>query len=127
MAMICSITTRRGLQLFSIAVVLILPTAFGVRVQAQERVVSGLKLDYLLQDCRNHEGITDDSLCGGYIGGAFDQLALSGEICLPENVHAHEIIEKGRIYLRQHTEIPKKHPAFLLKQAFKEAYPCKPN
>jgi hypothetical protein len=66
--------------------------------------------------------------CAGYILGVYDQLAISGLICPPSSGGGtSQAVAVALKFLNDHPDRWHLHPAFLLAERFKEAFPCGQN
>ena len=64
--------------------------------------------------------------CSGYILGVFDQMVLSHLICLLSNPSglSGQAVAVALKFLNDHPEKWALHPAFLIGESFKAAFPC---
>jgi Rap1a immunity proteins len=85
----------------------------------------------LLADCSSNEGFRRTS-CIGYVSGLGDGFTLwessdaDAPVCIPQHATAGQAQDIAVRYLRAHPEIRRQSAAILLRDAFKEAWPCPP-
>jgi len=78
--------------------------------------VSSLGADTFGRDCSRDEGV-QKTYCAGYILGAADQLAITGEICRPVASSGNaQTLAIVRTFLTQNPALAAKHPAWLVKE-----------
>ena len=92
---------------------------------AQGFSVSTVGAGTLADVCRE----ADDPMrieCSGYILGVFDQMSLSRLICPPSNPSglARQAVAVALKSVNDHPENWDKHPAVLIGESFKAAFPC---
>ncbi len=90
-------------------------------------VVSSLTTQQLLEYCRGKDGDPTANFCTGYILGEFDALSASGDICpLPARASNIEVAATVRKYLRARAKkTGTGAPSFVVRDALRDAYPCK--
>ena len=90
-------------------------------------VVSSLTTQQMLEFCRGKDDDPTADVCTGYILGAFDALSMSREICpSPNRASNIEVAAAVRKYL--HARAKKTGtgaPSFVVRDALRDAYPCK--
>ena len=90
-------------------------------------VVSSLTTQQLLEFCEGKDSDPSANFCTGYILGEFDALTLSGVICpLPARASNVKVAAAVRKYL--HARAKKTGtgaPSFVVRDALRDAYPCK--
>jgi Rap1a immunity proteins len=83
----------------------------------------------LLAKCSSHDAGLELS-CSTYFLGLLDGHALwkvssdAPVACIPQQVSVGQVLDVGVRYLKAHPEIRHRSAAFLLRDAFKEAWPC---
>ena len=97
------------------------------RTRDRPVVVSSLTTQQLLEYCRGKDGDPTANFCTGYILGEFDALSLSGDICpLPARASNIEVAAAVRKYLRARAKkTGTGAPSFVVRDALRDAYPCK--
>lgn len=90
-------------------------------------VVSSLTTQQLLEFCQGKDGDPTANFCTGYILGEFDALSLAGDICpLPARASNIEVAAAVRKYLRTRAKkTGTGAPSFVVRDALRDAYPCK--
>ena len=90
-------------------------------------VVSSLTTQQLLEFCEGKDGDPTANFCTGYILGEFDALSLAGDICpLPARASNIEVAAAVRKYLRARAKkTGTGAPSFVVRDALRDAYPCK--
>jgi len=90
-------------------------------------VVSSLQTGQLAEACRGKDTDPTPDFCSGYIMGAFDTLSLSHQICLSATgASTIDAVAAARKYLRTHRKAWSSAPSFVVRDALKAAFPCKP-
>lgn len=90
-------------------------------------VVSSLTTRQLVEHCRGDDDDPTPDFCTGYIIGEFDALSLSRQICpSPARASNLEAIAAARKYLRRHAKKAAAAPSFVLRDALRATFPCKP-
>ena len=97
------------------------------RTRDRPVVVSSLTTQQLLEYCRGKDSDPTANFCTGYILGEFDALSLSGDICpLPARASNIEVAAAVRKYLRARAKkTGTGAPSFVVRDALRDAYPCK--
>ena len=97
------------------------------RARDRPVVVSSLTTQQLLEYCRGKDSDPTANFCTGYILGEFDALSLSGDICpLPARASNIEVAAAVRKYLRARAKkTGTGAPSFVVRDALRDAYPCK--
>lgn len=99
----------------------------AVATPAPPVVVSSLQTERLADACRGKDSDATESFCTGYILGAFDALSLSHQICpSPTGASTLDAVAATRKYLRTHRKQWNSAPTFLVRDALKVSFPCKP-
>jgi DNA-binding LytR/AlgR family response regulator len=90
-------------------------------------VVSALQTDQLVERCRGKDADPAATFCTGYILGVFDALSASHEICVkPTQSSTIKAVAAARKYLRTHRKQWSSAPAFIVRDALRASFPCKP-
>ena len=97
------------------------------RTRDRPVVVSSLTTQQLLEFCEGKDSDPSANFCTGYILGEFDALSLSGDICpLPARASNIEVAAAVRKYLRARAKkTGTGAPSFVVRDALRDAYPCK--
>ena len=97
------------------------------RARDRPVVVSSLTTQQLLEYCRGKDSDPTANFCTGYILGEFDALSLAGDICpLPARASNIEVAAAVRKYLRARAKkTGTGAPSFVVRDALRDAYPCK--
>jgi len=97
------------------------------RVADRPVVVSSLTTQQLLEFCQGKDSDPSANFCTGYILGEFDALSLTGDICpLPASVSNIKVAATVRGYLRARAKkTGTGAPSFVVRDALRDAYPCK--
>ena len=90
-------------------------------------VVSSLTTQQLLEFCEGKDSDPSANFCTGYILGEFDALSLSGDICpLPARASNVKVAAAVRKYLYARAKkTGTGAPSFVVRDALRDAYPCK--
>ena len=89
-------------------------------------VVSSLTTEQLAAQCMGDDRDTHANFCTGYILGVFDTLSRTGAICpSPGKASTAEVIAAPRKYMRKYHKKWSNAPAFVVRDALREAFPCK--
>lgn len=89
-------------------------------------VVSPLESAQLARACSGKDSDTSASFCTGYILGIFDALSLAQEICpSAKKASTRQAVVAVRKALRLHPDRWTSAPSFLVRDALKQAFPCK--
>ena len=108
-----------------IAALLMFAAAAPARVPAPV-VVSALESEQLARACSGKDDDTSASFCTGYILGVFDALSLARQICpSAKKASTGPAIAAVRKALRTQPERWTSAPSFLVRDALKQAFPCK--
>jgi hypothetical protein len=90
-------------------------------------VVSSLTTPQLVELCRGKDDDPTADFCTGYMLAAFDALSSARQICpAPDRSSNVAVTAAARRYLRKQGKKSSAAPAFVVRQGFKEAFPCKP-
>lgn len=66
--------------------------------------------------------------CGGYVLGISDALQLTGDTCRPPSeIATRQTIEVVKKYIADHPERWNVHPAALVRESLRRAFPCRPS
>jgi len=90
-------------------------------------VVSSLTTRQLLEHCEGKDDDPTANFCAGYILGEFDALSVSGDVC-PATARASniDVVATVRKYLRARAKkTGTGAPSFVVRDALRNAYPCK--
>ena len=103
------------------------PDRAAKRVADRPVVVSSLTTQQLLEFCQGKDSDPSANFCTGYILGEFDALSLAGDICpLPASVSNIKVVATVRGYLRARAKkTGTGAPSFVVRDALRDAYPCK--
>ncbi|VVT21087.1 conserved hypothetical protein [Sphingomonas sp. EC-HK361] len=89
-------------------------------------VVSSITNDQLIDQCRGKDDDPTANFCTGYILGEFDALSQSRRICpSAERASNIAVVAVVRKYLRKHGKKAVGAPSFVVRDALRDAYPCK--
>ncbi|HEX8419519.1 MAG TPA: Rap1a/Tai family immunity protein [Sphingomonas sp.] len=90
-------------------------------------VVSSLTTSGLIEQCRGKDNDATANFCTGYILGEFDTLSLARQICpSPRRASNIEVVTVTRKYLRKRSDRKDVAPSFIVRDALRAAFPCKP-
>lgn len=93
--------------------------------QSGEIVMSSISSGSFVDRCR-HEGPLTDDFCTGYIVAVADTLQATRVTCRTSTeAYTLQSVAVTRRYLNQHPERWQHHPAFLIREALVEAFPCR--
>ncbi len=101
--------------------------ALALAAAAPSRVVvSPLESEQLARACSGKDDDTSASFCTGYILGVFDALSLAQDICpSAKKASTRQAVVAVREALRLHPDRWSSAPSFLVRDALKQAFPCK--
>jgi hypothetical protein len=89
-------------------------------------VVSSLTTEQLAAQCMGNDRDTRATFCTGYILGVFDTLSRARAICpVAGKASTAEVIAAPRKYMRKYHKKWSAAPAFVVRDALSEAFPCK--
>lgn len=89
-------------------------------------VVSALESEQLARACSGKDDDTSASFCTGYILGVFDALSLTQEICpSAKKASTRQVVVAVRKALRRKPDRWSSAPSFVVRDALKQAFPCK--
>ncbi|WP_156025078.1 Rap1a/Tai family immunity protein [Sphingomonas phyllosphaerae] len=89
-------------------------------------VVSSITTPQLVELCRGKDDDPTANFCTGYILAAFDALSLARQICpSPARASNMMVASTTRKYLRKRAKKSTVAPAFAVRTALREAFPCK--
>jgi Rap1a immunity proteins len=78
----------------------------------------------IIDSCNDAPGPLAETYCLGYVAAVYDTMTFAEEVCPPTGVTTEQIVAVARKYFSDHPEKWGAHPAFLLRTAFKSAFPC---
>lgn len=78
----------------------------------------------LAEICRETDSPTRADYCTGYILAAYDQLSLAGAVCPKPGSGTAQVSAIGRKAILDHPENWHRHPAAILRDRFREVFPC---
>lgn len=86
--------------------------------------VSSMNTVELMRACDTQNKLNLE--CSGYIIGVYDVLSITGAICPQRNPQGgtYQAISVALKFLKEHPESWHMHPADLLTESFKAAFPC---
>jgi hypothetical protein len=88
-------------------------------------VVSSLTTEQLAAQCMGSDRDTRATFCTGYILGVFDTLSRARAICpAAGKASTAEVIAAPRKYIRKYHKKWSAAPAFVVRDALREAFPC---
>lgn len=88
-------------------------------------VLSAQSTADFVEQCRGADADMTGNFCTGYIVGVEDALALSRVICPPPNGPTTlQAVAITRKFINDHPEKWNEHPASLVRQALRPAFPC---
>ena len=88
-------------------------------------VVSSLTTEQLAAQCVGNDRDTRATFCTGYILGVFDALSSTHAICpVAGKASTAEVIAAPRKYMRKYHKKWSAAPAFVVRDALREAFPC---
>jgi hypothetical protein len=89
-------------------------------------VVSAITTPQLVELCRGKDDDPAANFCTGYILAAFDALSLARQICpSPARATNVKVASTVRKYLRKRAKTSTVAPAFVVRTALRDAFPCK--
>lgn len=89
-------------------------------------VVSSLTTPQLVELCRGKDSDPTADFCTGYILAEFDALSIARQICpSPAKSSNLEVTSAARRYLRKTGRKSSAAPAFVVREALRDAFPCK--
>ena len=89
-------------------------------------VVSSLTTPQLVEQCRGKDDDPTPVFCTGYIIGVFDTLSQARQIC-PAGTRAstNDMVASVRKYLRKRGRKATGAPSFVVRDALRDAFPCR--